>query len=176
MAQNGISYDGRIVAKNKPIRHTVTDNGLHILNLTIAEQHSMKKSAAKRNPAMKQYVDAERAQSKTDDDYIDTTVTWHSLTIMGEKAEDLAQNHELNHGALVVISDASYTEDAPWKDDQGVERARRSETIGDKKGGLVVKFAPRDPMPPVWDGMSEVAKAGGGGSGPAREYEEPSGF
>lgn len=176
MAGNGISYSGGIVAAKTPIEHTVTSNGLHIVRIVVAETHQMKKGQAKKNPAFQKYVDAERAQSKTDDEYIDTTTSWHRLTIMGDKAEELVQLPGFNHGALIVVSDASYSEEGDWQTKDGVMRAGRPETIGDKKGSVVIKFEPRNPLPAVWDGLSEVKAAGGGGGGAQREYTEDEGF
>lgn len=176
MAQNGISYDGRIVAsEKKPIEHTVSSNGLHIAKVVVAETHQMKKGQAKKNPALQKFVDDERAQAKTDDDYIDTTTSWHRLTIIGDKAEELVQLAGFNHGALIVVSDASYTEEGDWETKDGVKRAGRPETIGDKKGSVVIKFEPRTPQEPVWDGISEVKSASGGGAS-QREYSEDEGF
>ena len=176
MAQNSIGYTGRVVDRNGSLKVSQTANGMIVLNIgMIAEQHQMKMGAAKRDPHMKQYVEDERNASKGDDDWIDTTVSWHKLTVFGDKAGDLACNPEFNHGALIEIEGASYVEESPWKTKDDVLRAGRPETIGDKKGSVTIKFAPRDARPALWDGESALPKPGGGG-GPAREISDNEGF
>lgn len=177
MARNSLSYEARIVSIDKKSREPValdftrSANGTAILKLVLVEQHSDKKGRVLKSPTLKHYAEDERNASKGADDYVNTTSTWHRLTVMGEKAEQYAQDADFNHGALIVIKEASYTEEEPWeiKGATGVSlRAGRPESIGDYQGELEIKFAPReDVFGPTWDGVSEVKKAGGSGGGGA---------
>lgn len=178
MAQNSISYEGRAVSTTtRPFKLTQTTGGMTILEFTVAEQHSMKKGRAKKDSAMKEFVEDERNIAKTDDDWINTTVSWHRLTIFGEKAEALATNDEFGHGALIVVDNASYVEEvAYWSTRDGVQRAGRPETIGDQKGEIEIKFPPRDPQGALWDGASPLPKPGGNGPREDREVAEDEGF
>lgn len=175
---NRITYVGRVVnAKKGDLTFTQAKTGMKILNLLLAERHTMKKSAAKRNPLLKKYVDEPFNANKGDDDYIGTTTTWHRLTIMGDKAEELALQEEINAGALLVVADASYVEEGAWVTKDGVSRAGRPETIGDRNGLVLVKFPPKDAAEPLWDGESEVPSAGGNGGGSSiQETPESEGF
>lgn len=176
MAQNSIGYEGRIVVtKNAPLKFTRTKAGMFILEMTLAENHSMKKGRAKKDPALKRFVEDDRNKSKGDDDWIDTTTSWHRLTVFGDKAEAYATDEDFNNGALVIVENASYTEEGEWETKDGVKRAGRPETIGDQKGSLEIKFAPKEAQPAIWDGESPVPEPGGSG-GAAKEYGENEGF
>lgn len=179
MAQNSISYTGRIrVRDGEKIKHTRTEAGMHILELVIAEDHSMKKGRALKDPKLKKYAEDPYNASKGADEYIRTTTSWHRLTIFGDKAAELAQDPDINAGALIEVNEASYTEDEPWETKDGVKRAGRPETIGDQRGGITVVFPPREEeaRPPIWDGVSDVPKPGGSGNGGGRQYREDEGF
>lgn len=174
MPRNSIGYEGRIISRDReqgrtvPLKFTQSQNGMCVLNLLLVEQHSTKKAAALRDPNLKHYAEEERNASKGADDYINTTSTWHKLTVFGDKAAEYAQDPDFNHGALITVVDASYTEEEPWETTQGgvkAFRAGRPETIGDRFGSLEIKFAPNDPQPPTWDGESAVARPGGNGGG-----------
>lgn len=178
MASNSISYEGRIISVNKesrdpePLKFSQTEGGMFILELLLVEQHSMKKSQAIKDPELKKLVDANpKNKSKGADDYVDTTSTWHKITIFGDKAAEYAQNQEFNHSALVTVTDASYTEESPWETTQNGQkafRAGRPETIGDRKGTLEIKFPAFDDaqdVGPAWDGESAVPKPGGSRKG-----------
>lgn len=171
MATNAISYTGRIVVRQgEAIKFTRTASGMGILELTLAETHSMKMGRAKKDPKMKQYVEDPYNAAKGDDDYINTTTSWHRLTIFGDKADELAQDWEINAGALVDVMEAGYTEEGAWPTKDGVFRAGRPESIGDQRGSVTVKFPPREETEPIWDGISDVPTPGGNGGGGGGQF------
>lgn len=166
---NSISYQGRIInAKPEHSSFGKSRNGTTILKLTIAEQHQMRNDRAPQ-----QY----RKGDKPTDAYVDTTTSWHKLTLIGSIAEDIAADERFSHGTLVEVKDASYEEEDAWEDRQHVMRAGRPETIGDRKGDLTVyvgrngnEFVGRD-LKAFWDGVSEIpllpSRGNGGGYAPA---------
>lgn len=172
MSRNSLSYEGRIV-DNAGQREfgKFTPNGLSVLKLVIAEQHQ-----AKNEKAPKKYQDPQKAA----DDYVDTTVSWHRITLFGEQAEELAQDDEIARGALVVVTDAAYTEEDPWLDKAKVYRAGRPETLN--KGGKIEilergghRFGPKDEYAiAAWDGISDIpiikGSGNGGGAAQGRDY------
>lgn len=172
MAQNSISYDGAIVSMNRDTRQVVpprlvqSENGLAILELRLAEGHDMKKARAP-----KEVQDDPRNAAKGADEFVRVSTSWHKLTIFGDKALELAQNPDINHGALIRVVDASYMEDAePFEVTVKGEKVRqtgRPETIGDKKGYVEVIFPPKeeDRRPAIWDGESPIPSAKGNGGG-----------
>ena len=166
---NSISYQGRIInARPEHSSFGKSKNGTTILKLTIAEQHQMRNDRAPQ-----QY----RKGDKPTDAYVDTTTSWHKLTLIGSIAEDIAADERFSHGTLVEVKEASYEEEDAWEDRQGVKRAGRPETIGDRKGDITVyvgrngnEFVGRD-LKPFWDGVSEIpllpSRGGNGGQAPA---------
>lgn len=176
---NSIKYTGRVVVrKGETIPLIRTDGGLYILGpIVVAEDHQKKKGALRKDPRMKEVVEHERNEMKSDDDYITYATSWHRVEILGDQAEALAQDEEFGHGALIDV-EASYTEDAkPWVDKGGTTRASRPESIGDKFGSIKVRFAPREPQA-IWDGVSDLPskRPGSSGGGGHREYSENEGF
>lgn len=184
---NSIGYVGRVIKPRdeKMLARTFVENndGSYVLNLVIAEDHQIKKGRAKksRNPVFLEAANDPFNDNKTDDEYIRVTTSWHQVAVLGEKAEAYATDPAFGFGALVEVDGASYFEEAPWKTADGVERAGRPETIGDKRGDIFSKFPPRveegKSPEPIWDGLSAVPKnGGGGGGGETRKYNENEGF
>ncbi|ACY35942.1 hypothetical protein CMP1-46 [Clavibacter phage CMP1] len=168
---NGISYEGTIISMDKetkkvlPLDFNFKQGKISILRLVIAERHSDKNGKVEKDPNRKEkYYDP----TKGADEYVNTTTSWHRLTIFGDKAEAYAQDPKFNHGALVEVKDVTYVEEGEWRMNDGVMRAGRPETAGDKKGDLKIKFPPKvkpgeSARPATWDGFSEMGYAGGGG-------------
>lgn len=176
MAKNKISYEGRIIARDSKPEFGFAGS-LAVLKLTIAEQHSAKNKQCQKDPNLKKYYDP----TKATEDYVNTTTSWHKLTVMGDLAERYAQDADFNHGALIVVEEASYTEEGDWETKDGVKRAGRPEMIGDRQGSIEIKFSPRvrdgEQAPtPIWDGLSTPKIGGNGGGGQQREYDENEGF
>jgi hypothetical protein len=169
MPRNKISYQGRIVSikngQKQPLDINVKAGKTSFLNLVLAEQHQTKNKQCKGNLA--KYADP----SKGTEDYVNTTTSWHRLTVFGEKAEAYAQDPDFNHGALLDVEDAAYSEEADWITKDGVARAGRPETISNGEiGSLSVRFPPRyqdneTPMAPAWDPITqdEIGYNGRGG-------------
>jgi hypothetical protein len=146
-------------------------NGGVILKLNLAEKHREKNGRAP-----KEFKDP----NKSDDDYVDTYVSWHKLSILGEIAEELAQDPEIQKGALLLV-ETSYREGKPFVMKNGVETAGREETIGDTRGYVAVKYPPKTELPALWDGLEELPQlagsGGGSGAGPVMpEFNENEGF
>jgi hypothetical protein len=162
---NSISYTGRIInARPEHSKFGKSKGGTTVLMLTIAEQHQG------RNDKVEQKF---RQADKAPDAYVDTTTSWHKLTLMGDIAEDVAADDRYCHGTLVNVTEASYVEEDPWTDRQGVKRSGRPETIGDKRGDVAIvtyngtEFVGREPKA-FWDGVSQIPPlpSRGGGGGP----------
>lgn len=188
MGSNAISYEfGRVIERRggeKPrlITPKRTESGLVILELVIVEQMQERMDRARKNPALKQFVNDPRNEGKSDTDWIDTFAEWHELTIFGAKAEALIQNPEFGHRAVVDVVGATYEIGGLFEGRDGVTRQRRRETIGDKKGEITMRF-PRpeeEGRTPLWDGISDLPKPGrgegGGGGGGGREYADNEGI
>lgn len=145
-------------------------NGGVIVKLTLAEKHREKNKSAPN-----EFKDP----NKSDDDYVDTFTSWHKLTILGEIAEELAQDPEIQKNALLLV-ETSYREGKPFVMKNGTTTAGREETVGDSRGFVAVRFPPRDGAEALWDGLSELpllAGSGGGGAGPeAPKFAEDEGF
>lgn len=176
MAGNGISYVGRLINNNGQAKLNRSQAGNLVLQLVLAEQHTGKNGKV---PA--KYQD----RLKGAEDYVPTTTSWHRITIFGDEAQRLATDPDVNHGALIEVTNANYTEDeAYWATKDGVQRAGRPETIGrDSKIGVLSRngrtFGARDEYAePIWDGESPVAPLKGSGSsgGGGREYSDDEGF
>jgi hypothetical protein len=173
---NSIGYTARIIA-TRP-EHTVwgkSKNGTPVLKLTLAEQHQ-----GRNDRVPEKY----RRNDKATDAWVNTTTTWHKLTLMGDIAADVASDERYSHGTLVTVTDASYEEEDPWVTRDGVERAGRPETIGDRKGNIEVYVGRNgdeftgDDLKALWDGESEIPDLprSGGGRGRAPEYGENEGL
>lgn len=172
MPGNSISYTGRVVNNNGQCKVSRSKQGKVVLEVLIAEDHREKNSRAAK---------VHQDPNKGPDDYVRTTTSWHRIRCFEELAEDLATDPGFNHGALVEVKNASYREEDPWETKDGVKRAGRPETIGDK-GDLAIfeskgeRFE-SDLQKALWDGESPLpATGGGGGGGGAREYAENEGF
>lgn len=171
MARNSISYEGRIVDNNGQREFgKYTESGMSVLKLVIAEQHQAKNKNA----------GSFQDKSKGEEEWVDTTVSWHRVTLFGEQAEELAQDPEIARGAIVVVTGASYSEEEPWKTKENVLRAGRPETIG-KDGKIEVlerggyRFGPKaENEIPAWDGVSDIPiiKGKGGGNRAEPNYDE----
>lgn len=176
MAGNGITYVGRIV-NTDPTRHLKwgeSRNGQAVLEITLAEQHQ-----GRNDKVAEKYRD----NTKATDAYVNTTTSWHKLTIFGDQAKELASNPDFNHGALVEVENVQYTEEDPWETRDGVKRAGRPETVGrDSKIQIMERngrvFGAKEGYDvPIWDGGPIPALRGqGGGGGGGREYGEDEGF
>lgn len=168
---NSISYQGRIInVKPEHSSFGKSRNGTTILKLTIAEQHQG------RNDRVPQQF---RQGDKPTDAYVNTTTSWHKLTLIGTIAEDIAADERFSHNTLVEVKDATYEEEDAWTDKNGVKRTGRPETIGDRKGDVTVyvgrngqEFVGRD-LKPFWDGVSEIPllPSRGGSGGQALAYD-----
>lgn len=166
---NSIGYTARIIAtRPEHIVFGKSRNGTPVLKLTLAEQHQG------RNDRVAQEF---RDNSKATDAWVNTTTTWHKLTLMGDIAADVASDDRYGHGTLVTITDASYEEEKPWTTRDGVERAGRPETIGDRKGNIEVYVGRNgdefvgDGITAIWDGDSEIPDLPRSGSGRSRAPE-----
>jgi hypothetical protein len=116
LVANSITYTGRII--NTRPEHIVfgkSRNGVPVLKLTLAEQHQG------RNDRVPEKF---RHNDKATDAWVNTTTTWHKLTLMGDIAADVASDERFSHGTLVTVSDASYEEEDPWTTRDGVQRRR----------------------------------------------------
>jgi hypothetical protein len=169
LAKNGITYEGRVIdTERMPVEFgKFTDGGTTVLKLVVAEQHSDKNKNA---PA--KFKDP----NKSGEDWVNTTTSWHKLTVFGEKAEELALADWFGHSAIVQVTNASYKEEDPWTDRGNVVRAGRPETIGDD-GSIEVKaknngdlLGRSDDARQIWDGGSVPILKGSGGK---RSYEVP---
>lgn len=180
MANNLITYRGRVVVrKGESIDFARTSGGLYILGpFWVVEDHQQKVGRVRKQPKLSHLLELEENFGKGDDDYITVASSWHKITVMGDKAEALAQNGDFGKSALIEV-EASYEEDpVPWVDRQNVTRAGRPESIGDKVGSIKIKFPPFDDQKtgPIWDGISDVPEPRRGGGGAAREVREDEGF
>lgn len=173
---NSINYTGRLVIRG-PQDYTfgMTGNGMAKLQLLLAEQHQQRN-----DKAPQKYRDG----SKPATAYVNTTTSWHRLTLLGDIALEIAADERFCNGSLVDVTEASYTEEEAWQTKDGVLRAGRPETIGDKKGDIDIyvgangnEFVGREPKA-IWDGddasVPTLQRNGGGGGG--REYREDEGL
>jgi hypothetical protein len=175
MAGNGITYVGRLINNQGQAKLNRSQAGNLVLQLVLAEQHT-----GKNGKVAPKYQD----RSKSADDYVPTTTSWHRITLFGDDAERLATDPDVNHGALIEVTNANYTEEDPWTTKDGVSRAGRPETIGrDSKIDVLERngrrFGAKDEYAqPIWDGASPVAplKGSGSGGGGGREYGDDEGF
>ncbi len=176
MAQNGISYVGRLVNNKGQAKWGQSKAGNPVLEVVIAEDHQ-----ERNDRAPKEYQD----RTKATDAYVRTTTSWHRLTMFGDVALEMATDAEFNHGALVEVTNAQYREEKPWVTKDQVERAGRPETIGkDSFVGIFEvngnRYGARDEWNvPIHDGGEIPAlkgQGGGGGGGGSREYSDTEGF
>lgn len=173
---NSLSYTGRIIDRKAGDRSFgKSRNGIPVLTLLIAEQH--------RGRNDKVHPDFKKPELATDA-WVNTTTTWHRITVMGDIAADLASDARYSHGTLVDVKDASYEEEKQWELKDGTKVAGRPETIGDRKGDITVYVGANgdefvgDVLTAVWDGESEIPDLPrrGGGGGRAPEYGENEGM
>lgn len=181
--RNGVWYEGRIINNRENSKLRKAKTGKLVLDLVIAEQFQ-----ERNDKAPDKFKDAAKAAT----DYVNTHTAWHKLRIYGEPDNEqmlaLITNELFNHGCVVVV-DASYREEEPWKDKRDVVHAGRQESIflgADDPGTIEIKvlddgraLGARDEYAkPFWDGVSEIPSlAGSGGGGPvAPEYSEDEGF
>lgn len=176
MANNGISYVGRLINNRGQCEFGQSKGGNPVLKVVIAEQHT-----GRNDKVAPKYQD----QTKATDAYVPTTTSWHRVAIFGEQATALAEDPGFNHGALIEVTSAQYSEEDDWVTNDGVRRAGRPETIGKdsyigifERNGNVYEarddwyqpiHEPGDPIP--------LLKGSGGGSGSSgKEYTEEEGF
>jgi hypothetical protein len=174
---NSITYTGRLInRKAGDITFGKSRNGVAVLKLLIAEQHQGRNDRVA--PKFRQ-------NDKATDAWVNTTTTWHRITIMGDIALDIASDERFSHGTLVDVKDASYEEEDPWKMKDGTQVAGRPETIGDRKGDISVYVGRNgqefvaDELTAIWDGVSEIPdlpRGNGGGGYKAPEYGENEGL
>lgn len=177
MPRNAISYEGRLInTERMPVEFgKFREDGQTVLKITVAEQHQAKnKNAGK-------FQD----RSKGAEDWVNTHTSWHKVTLFGETAEALAQDPLFNHGAILVVDRASYTEEEPWTTKDNVQRAGRPETIGDDGSVSIKEYNGRtfgayeDNQKEIWDGINPIPllkSRGNGGAAPRREYGDDEGF
>lgn len=138
-----------------------TSKGGVLIKLNLAEKHREKNSSAP-----KEFRNANLGE----DEYVDTRTSWHKLSILGDIAEELAQDPEIQKGALLLV-ECSYRENAPFQMKDGTMQAGRDETVGDNRGFVAVRFAPREELDALWDGLEDLpplkGSGGGSGSGPS---------
>ncbi|MDF2915879.1 MAG: ssb [Microbacterium sp.] len=188
--RNAIWYEGRMVnrepkpGKQRQTKLSRSKAGKFVLDLLVAEGFQEKNSNAP-----ERFKDATKAA----DDYVNTYTAWHKVRIFAD-ADDadflaLVSDPQFNHGCVIEI-DASYREEAPWTDNNGMQHAGRQETIfwGKEDGGTVsIKVLPdgrvlgaRDEHAvPLYNGNFDALPqlGGSGGGGPAApEYDENEGF
>lgn len=175
MAQNGITYVGRLINNERmPAELAESSQGNPVLKLVIVEDHQ-----ERNDRAAKQYQD----NTKAADAYVNTTSTFHRVTVFGDTALDLASDPGFNHMALVQVTNAQYREEDPWEDRGGVKRAGRPETIGkDSEIGVFERNGQRfeareEHYTPIWDGgpLPKLKGSGGGGGG-GRVISDSEGF
>lgn len=177
MAQNGISYVGRLVNNKGQAKWGQSKNGNAVLEVVIAEDHQERNDRAPKD---------KQDRTKPTDAYVTTFTSWHRVTMFKEQAIEMASDPDFNHGALIEVTNAQYREEAPWKTKDGVERAGRPETIGKDsyigvfEGKDGQRYGSRDEWNvPIWDGTSEIPALAGqrsGGGGGGREYADDEGF
>jgi hypothetical protein len=177
MPRNAISYEGRLLnTERSPIEFgKFSEGGTSVLKFTVAEQHQ-----GKNGKVAKQYQDPTKAA----DAWVNTTTSWHKVTVFGETAEALVQDPLFNNGAIVVIEKASYTEEDAWTTRDGVSRAGRPETIGDDGDVSIKEYNGRvfgayeEAQIEIWNGVTPIPllKSKGSGSAPRREYADDEGF
>lgn len=177
---NKIEYVGRVtVRKGETIPFARTSSGMYILGpVVVAEDHQKKVSAVRRDPRLASILGEERNEGKGDEDYITVATSWHRVKVFGDKAAELAQDEDFGKGALIEV-EASYEEDpVPWVTRDAVTRTSRPETIGDRVGGIKIKFGPfeENKTGAIWDGISDVPEPARGGGGRAREIRDDEGF
>ena len=177
-----ISYQARVInmeahekARMKIRFGKGKNTGTSMLKVTLVEQHRGKNSKVD-----KKYQKPELAT----DAWVDTESTWHEVTVYGVEAEKLAQQDWFNHGAIVDVVNATYTEGVPFEMRDGTTRLDRPESIFStdnggsitqrsytNKDGETVPFGPDDDHQfAVWDGISEIPVMEFGGSG-AKKFE-----
>jgi hypothetical protein len=175
MAQNGISYVGRLINNRGQAEFGQSRGGNPVLKVVLAEQHT-----GRNDKVAPKYQD----RNKATDDYVPTTTSWHRVAIFGEQALELASDPGFNHGALIEVTNAQYSEEDPWTTKDNVQRAGRPETIGrDSYIGVLERNGNRfeareEHYAPIHDGgpIPALKGSGGGGGGGGREYAEDEGF